>query len=935
MHRRFLTATCALLCALASAPAAPAATPAERFIVVYTDAVGDVAAETARQERARGFSARFEYRRALRGFAAALTPGQVRALENDPRVAYVSRDGEVRARGAVPRVAGEPVPPPGVRRLGAATGTTVREAADGAVAVLDTGVALTHPDLDAAAGTNCVNRAAAPLDVDGHGTHVAGIVGAENDGAGVTGVAPGTRIYAVKVLGDDGKGTWSQIICGLDWVAANAKARDIRVANLSLGGQGRNDRNCGATVGDALHAAICRTTRAGVLTVAAAGNDGWDFGSDPPDVPASYPEVLTVTAMADTDGRPGALGAAPTCRTGEADDALATFSNHARAAADAAHTIAAPGVCVRSTVPGGYATYSGTSQAAPHVAGLAALCAGEAGVAGPCAGKTPAQIVEHLRSTAAARTTADPASGFAGDPVRPNQWGDWFGHLAYQPADTTAPETAISSGPSGPTRFASVSFAFTGGRGATFECRLDTGAWTACASPASYNGLGDGPHVFAVRATDAVGNTDATPATRSFTVDTQAPDTSMTGGPSGLTADATPTFELATTEAGAGFECRVDADAWAACTSPHTTVALADGARTVAARAVDAAGNADATPATRSLTVDSTAPGTTIDSGPVGTTKSRTPTFAFSSNDAAAVFECRVDGGDWAACTSPHRTGELADGAHTFAVRAIDAAGNVDASIASRAFAVDTTLQSAPRALSEPATTVGQSAATVHGRVDPAGEETAYFFEYGAGDAYGTRTAAGTVAADAAEQQVSAALAGLEPGRTYHFRVVATNAGGTTYGADRTFTTAAAPAAPRDEPAPAAEPPADEPATSATGDGDGDGGATTTAATGPLAAPVSLLASPQRIAGVRRRGLRVALSCAKRCAVALRVLDARGRVAGRASAGFTGRRTVAIRLSRAARRRLAGAPRTTLRVVATVTQSGRTQRLTARVTLRR
>ncbi|HEV3000695.1 MAG TPA: S8 family serine peptidase [Solirubrobacteraceae bacterium] len=951
MHRLICTVTCALLCALLAAPAASAAprgvkpaapSPAagDRYVVVYQDDVADPAAETAARERARGFKARFRYRRALKGFAAKLTPGQVRALRADPDVAYVAPDRQVRARGAVPLAPGEGTPAPGMRRIGASTATTVREAADGAVAVIDTGIDLSHPDLNAAAGTNCVTPGAAPLDDDGHGTHVAGIVGAENDGAGVTGVAPGTRLYAVKVLGADGSGSWSQIICGLDWVAANARARNISVANLSLGGLGQNDRNCGATIGDPLHAAICRTTQAGVLSVVAAGNDGWDMGASPPDVPSSYPEVLTVTAMSDTDGRGGGLGAAPSCRAGEADDAFATFSNYARAAADAAHTIAAPGVCITSTVPGGYATGSGTSQAAPHVAGIAALCLSEGGAAGPCAGRTPAQIVEHLRSAAAARSAADPSSGFAGDPAHPNQWGDYFGYLVHQPADTTPPDTAIASGPSGSTRSATASFAFTGGRGATFECRLDAGAWTRCTSPVSYTGLADGAHTFAVRATDAAGNVDPTPATRSFTVDTRAPETSVAGGPSGLTNDATPTFDLAATEAGARFECRVDAGAWAACASPHTTAALADGAHTFEVRAIDPAGNVDATPASRSLTVDATAPDTAIDSGPAGPTKSTTPTFAFSSADAGARFECRVDAGAWAACASPQRTAPLADGPHTFAVRAVDAAGNADASAATRSFTVDTSTQTPPRASSDPASGVTQSTATVNGRVDPAGLATEYRFEYGPTTAYGGRTAAGTVAAGDSEQAVSAALAGLTPGRTYHFRLVATSAAGTAYGEDRTFRTADAPApAPAPQPAAPAPAPAEEPAppapvTTAPASPTAPPPSATTAA---LPSPVSLLAAPQRIARVRRGGLRVAIACGDPCSVTLRVLGPRGAVYGRATTRLTaaGRRTVVVRLTATARRRLATTRRTTLRVVATVAHAGRTERLTARALLRR
>ena len=262
-----------------------------------------------------------------------------------------------------------------MRRIGAATTTTAHDASGTTVAVLDTGVDLANPDLDAVTGINCVKPGAPAQDDNGHGTHVAGIVAARNVGSGVVGVAPGTRIYAVKVLGPRATGTLSQFLCGINWVKANAPALNIRVANMSITGSGSNDGNCGNTNADSEHKAICAAVAAGVTFVVSAGNAGTDFARS---IPAAYPEVLTVTAMTDTDGNPGAVGPAVTCKKGEADDRAATYSNYAVGPAAAAHTIAAPGTCVVSTkVGGGTATYYGTSQAAPHVTGAAALCIAE------------------------------------------------------------------------------------------------------------------------------------------------------------------------------------------------------------------------------------------------------------------------------------------------------------------------------------------------------------------------------------------------------------------------------------------------------------------------------------------------------------------------------------------------------------------------------
>ena len=232
--------------------------------------------------------------------------------------------------------------------------------------------------------------------------------------------------------------------------------------------------------------------------------------------------------------------------------------------------------------------------------------------------------------------------------------------------DTAAPQTTIDSGPSGPTSDATPTFAFSADQaGSSFECRVDGGAWASCSSAHTTASLADGAHTFEVRATDQAGNVDATPASRAFTVDTAAPDTTIDSGPSGLTNDATPTFAFSADQAGSTFECRVDGGAWASCSSAHTTASLADGAHTFEVRATDPAGNVDATPASRAFTVDTAAPQTTIDSGPSGPTNDATPTFAFSASQAGSSFECRVDAGAWGSCSTPETTASLADGAHT------------------------------------------------------------------------------------------------------------------------------------------------------------------------------------------------------------------------------------------------------------------------------
>jgi hypothetical protein len=170
----------------------------------------------------------------------------------------------------------------------------------------------------------------------------------------------------------------------------------------------------------------------------------------------------------------------------------------------------------------------------------------------------------------------------------------------------TPPETTIDSGPSGPTNDASPSFSFSSSEpGSSFECRLDSTEeddFQPCSSPKSYSSLADGTHTFEVRATDPANNTDPTPDSRTFTVDTAPPDTTITGGPIGATNDPTPTFAFSS-EPGASFECKVDSGSYSACSSPKTTQHLADGSHTFYVRATDPVGNVDPTPASQFFTV--------------------------------------------------------------------------------------------------------------------------------------------------------------------------------------------------------------------------------------------------------------------------------------------------------------------------------------------
>jgi subtilisin len=378
-----------------------------RYIVVLQDDQPNVPA-VAQDHAARfGANVQFVYQAALRGYAAAIPDARLAALRSDPRVLFVSEDRPV---SAVAQSL-----PTGIDRIDAEAGSLVgtalvptnwsATATVTSVAVIDTGSG-PHADLNVVGGYNC-STGQSYADGNGHGSHVAGTIGAKNDTTGVQGVAPGIPIYSVRVLNNAGSGSWSSVVCGINWVTANAAARNIRVANMSLGGTGVDDGNCGNTNNDALHKAICGAVAAGVTYIVAAGNDGINEAGA---VPAAYNEVLTVTAVADFNGRSGG-GAAATCRS-DVDDTAADFSNFTTPnSPDAAHTIAAPGVCILSTWKnGGYNTISGTSMATPHVTGTAAVCI----ATGACNAGDPLGVINKLRYDAA-QTSA--GYGFVGDPA--------------------------------------------------------------------------------------------------------------------------------------------------------------------------------------------------------------------------------------------------------------------------------------------------------------------------------------------------------------------------------------------------------------------------------------------------------------------------------------------------------------------------------------
>ncbi len=425
---------------LAALPAEAA--PPVGSIVVLQDGVD--APAVAREHAARhGAAVSHVYSHALTGYAARIPAAALARLQADPRVRFVAADRPVRLLGSPKQTQSTQTLPTGINRIEGDLSSTKSGNGAGSVsgvnvAILDTGIQsdhpdlklVGHPDLNVVGGTNCSPAAASYYDGHGHGTHVAGIVGAKDNNAGVVGVAPDVRLYAVKVLDDTGNGEWSDVVCGINWVTATRtdsdSGNDIHVVNMSLGDVGADDGNCGNTNQDPVHQAICNSVAAGVTYVVAAGNDAKDLKDF---IPAAYDEVITVTAIADYDGLPGSKKRSG-CLFFDRDDSAADFSNFTTVGSDdAKHTIAAPGGCIYSTDKNGtYSTKSGTSMAAPHVAGAAALCLATRATTGKCT-EGPADVMADLRVDAAVQ----PASyGFQDDPHRVTSTGSrYYGYLLY------------------------------------------------------------------------------------------------------------------------------------------------------------------------------------------------------------------------------------------------------------------------------------------------------------------------------------------------------------------------------------------------------------------------------------------------------------------------------------------------------------------------
>jgi subtilisin family serine protease len=434
-----------------------------RYIVVLNDDV-----DSGMAARAFGLSLGFEsdivYDDAITGFAANMSPEDAQALAESQFVHLVAADQTVHT--ALHQNNFQTLPA-GIDRIGADENDTASITTGGAnldvdVAVIDTGVASNHDDLNVASGASLSCTGNTSEDQNGHGTHVAGTIGAIDNDIGVVGVAPGARIRPVRVLDASGNGSNSCVIDGIEWVTDrreeyNDGAGDgdpgikIVVANLSLGGYAPIPPGS-----DPMCAAINTAVQAGVMFAVAAGNDHDDSTNYSP---AHCTNAVTVSAFGDFDGAPGAasgtFAVSDSCPIGDQiifDDTFACFSNYGTPV-----DIAAPGVSIWSTFPGPgsncnsdscYAQMGGTSMATPHVAGALAIFSLE-GYNGSAAGPS---VMSAL--TAAGYTRAqDGACGFTGDddgmaePVLYIGEGCGAGQPTASPSPSPSPTTSPTPSP--------------------------------------------------------------------------------------------------------------------------------------------------------------------------------------------------------------------------------------------------------------------------------------------------------------------------------------------------------------------------------------------------------------------------------------------------------------------------------------------------------
>lgn len=388
-----------------TSPIAPAG---DEYIVILKS-TGDALGKSTMLAKAHGIEVDRLYQSAIDGFSATMPEAKADALRNDPGVELIERVQPM----SIAQSSTAQVLPWGINAIDGDRSWTLSGNGSGTVSnvrvyIVDSGIQ-THSDLNVQGGRNFVTGMLSTQwgDDHGHGTHVAGTVAARDNASWVVGVAPGAPLYSLRVLDASGSGNSAIVTSALDWLTAQVKAQKAAgtylptVVNMSLGGP------ASSAVDYSVRALIAQ----GVVVVAAAGNENVDASGSSP---ARVAEAITVGAI-DSYGR------------------KASFSNYGSVL-----DVQAPGVSVVSTYKnGGAAWMSGTSMAAPHVAGAAALYLSKPAYRYA----TPQQVRDRIVTDARATATGLPA----GTTTRSLYIGTWTSTTAASVSGTDRSSGTLDS----------------------------------------------------------------------------------------------------------------------------------------------------------------------------------------------------------------------------------------------------------------------------------------------------------------------------------------------------------------------------------------------------------------------------------------------------------------------------------------------------------
>lgn len=446
------------------------------------------------------------------------TPEEIREVASDPAVAEVNGDVQVRVADAPGMQAATPFPDAGTGDWGLAAikvppvwSAYGLRGAGVTIGTIDTGVNASHPDLAGKidAWRDFVAGSPTPIDDNGHGTHTAGTMVGGSAGGAPIGVAPDAHLIVARAMGADGVGPGSALLAAAEWLTDP----DGNPATADQPGIVSNSWSASTANDTWFRPMIRRWLDLGMVPIFAAGNAGPAAGSV--GSPAGYPEAVAVGAIDSNDGVPSFSGRGPV--VWQNADGLGPAAGTVLSKPD----LAAPGVGITSSSGSGYLSYSGTSMAAPHVAGVAAMLR----QANPTLSAQSVADILRLSADDIGTPGIDPNSGF----------GRLNALRAVEAAAGPAPDTRFTATPPAVTNARPLVYAVAvAGSGTAVRTRVNGGAWSAPAAPGNLTlDVPEGRHVVEAQAIDAAGVLDPTPARHAVTVDRTGPRIQIRLGRSG------------------------------------------------------------------------------------------------------------------------------------------------------------------------------------------------------------------------------------------------------------------------------------------------------------------------------------------------------------------------------------------------------------------